>query len=678
MIRLFNSLTQQKEPFEPRDPGKAGVYCCGPTVYNLVHIGNARPYVTFAVLRSWLAYRGLDVKLVTNITDVDDKIIKKANDEGRDSAAVAEEYTAAYVEDTDRLGIPRPDVEPKATETIAEIVDLVCQLISGGHAYEADGSVYFKVRSFDGYGKLSGQRIDELEEGVRVDAEPGKADPLDFAVWKAAKPGEPAWDSPWGLGRPGWHIECSAMGLRYLGAGFDVHGGGRDLIFPHHENEIAQSEAAGLPFARVWMHNGMIRSEGEKMAKSVGNIFLLREVLDRYDPAVVLTYFLTTHYRSPLEFSTDKLDEAKAAYGRFASALADIDFRVANAGKAAARGECPDLTLRAEAARVAFAERMDDDLNTAGAIGELFGLVGEMYRYLTQVDRGEMPLDTLALTAVGDALRESLGGAAHPGAGRRRRPHRRRQRRRRRRGRLRHRRRGAAAGRPARRGGPLGRRRAGVRGQARLRRRLLRLRAARPLPGREAVGGRRPAARRDPGGRLRAPRHAAGHPGREEVGAGSRETTTVSGERPDERPAAGQPNSSAPTSAAEPTMPPATPVRNAAVAYCSARSGALRRRTRLATASTMAAARTRTAAAAAAASRPPCMTATGRSVTTGRTSAAIVSAARSPGLRPQRAAIASRATGDSTVHQNSTLIVTAANEPGEMSMGMTPVYRRPG
>ena len=408
MIRLFNSLTQQKEPFEPRDPGKAGVYCCGPTVYNLIHIGNARPYVTFAVLRSWLAHRGLDVTLVTNITDVDDKIIAKANAEGRDPVEVAEEYTAAYVEDTGRLGIPRPDVEPRATETIAEIIDLVCQLISGGHAYEADGSVYFRVRSFDEYGKLSKQRIDELEEGVRVDTEPGKADPLDFAVWKAAKPGEPAWESPWGLGRPGWHIECSAMGLRYLGAGFDVHGGGRDLIFPHHENEIAQSEAAGLPFAKVWMHNGMIRSEGEKMAKSVGNIFLLREVLDRYDPAVVLTYFLTTHYRSPLEFSTEKLDEAKAAYGRFAAALGDIDFRVANAGRAAARGECPDLTLRAEAARLAFGERMDDDLNTAGALGELFALVGEMHRYLTEVDRGGSPLDTEALAAVGEVLRASL------------------------------------------------------------------------------------------------------------------------------------------------------------------------------------------------------------------------------------------------------------------------------
>ena len=254
---------------------------------------------------------------------------------------MAEEYTAAYVEDTGRLGIPRPDVEPKATETIAEIIDLVCQLIAGGHAYEADGSVYFRVRSFDEYGKLSKQRIDELEDGARVDAEPGKADPLDFAVWKGAKPGEPAWDSPWGLGRPGWHIECSAMSLRYLGAGFDIHGGGRDLIFPHHENEIAQSEAAGLPFAKLWMHNGMIRSEGEKMAKSVGNIFLLREVLDRYDPAVVLTYFLTTHYRSPLEFSTEKLDEAKAAYGRFAAALADIDFRIANARAPRHAGSAP-------------------------------------------------------------------------------------------------------------------------------------------------------------------------------------------------------------------------------------------------------------------------------------------------------------------------------------------------
>ncbi len=409
MIRLFNSLTQQKEPFEPRDPGRAGVYCCGPTVYNLVHVGNARPYVTFAVLRAWLVHRGLDVTLVTNITDVDDKIIAKANTEGREATEVAAEYTAAYVEDTDRLGIPRPDLEPRATGTIAEIIDLVCQLISSDHAYPAHGSVYFRVRSFAAYGKLSGQRIDELAEGVRVDNEPGKADPLDFAVWKAAKPGEPAWDSPWGRGRPGWHIECSAMGLRYLGAGFDVHGGGRDLIFPHHENEIAQSEAAGLPFAKVWMHNGMIRSDGEKMAKSVGNIFLLREVLDRYEPGTVLMYFLTTHYRSPLEFSTDKLDEARAAYARLVDALADFEFRIENAARAATQGEWPDLSLRAEAARLHFAEHMDDDLNTAGALGELFALAAEARRYLAAVDRGEAPLDAEALALVCEVMRESLG-----------------------------------------------------------------------------------------------------------------------------------------------------------------------------------------------------------------------------------------------------------------------------
>jgi cysteinyl-tRNA synthetase len=408
LTRLFNSLTQQKETFEPRDPGKAGIYCCGPTVYNLVHVGNARPYVTFAVLRSWLRHRGLDVTLVTNITDVDDKIIAKANAEGRDPAAVAEEFTAAYVQDTDRLGIPRPDVEPRATETIPEIIDLVCQLVGGGHAYEADGSVYFRVRSFDDYGRLSGQRVDELEEGVRVESEPGKEDPLDFAVWKAAKSGEPAWESPWGLGRPGWHIECSAMGLRYLGAGFDVHGGGRDLIFPHHENEIAQSEAAGLPFARVWMHNGMIRSEGEKMAKSVGNIFLLREVLDRYEPSTVLMYFLTTHYRSPLEFSVEKLEEAAAAYGRITDALADFEFRIENVARAAEQGEWPDLTLRAEAARLRFSEHMDDDLNTAGALGELFALIGEARRYLAAVDRGEAPLDAEALVTVCEVLRESI------------------------------------------------------------------------------------------------------------------------------------------------------------------------------------------------------------------------------------------------------------------------------
>jgi cysteinyl-tRNA synthetase len=408
VIRLHNSLSQRKEELVPREKGKVGIYCCGPTVYNLVHVGNARPYVTFAVLRSWLRRRGLEVTLVENITDVDDKIIARANAEGRGAADVAKEFIVAYHEDMGRLGADlRPDIEPLATETIPEIVDLCCQLVSSGHAYEVEGSVYFRVRSFAGYGRLSGQRIEELEEGTRVEGEPGKEDSLDFAIWKAAKPGEPAWESPWGMGRPGWHIECSAMGLRYLGAGFDIHGGGRDLIFPHHENEIAQSEAAGLPFARVWMHNGMIRSGGEKMAKSVGNIFLLREVLDRYSSAVVLMYFLTTHYRSPLEFSVEKLDEAKAAHDRLVEAVRTAHFRIDHPGE----GDLlPAAGLRAavEAARRAFAEHMDDDLNTAGALGELFALARELFRYVGAADAGGGAVDVDVLEEVEDAIVDGL------------------------------------------------------------------------------------------------------------------------------------------------------------------------------------------------------------------------------------------------------------------------------
>jgi cysteinyl-tRNA synthetase len=408
MIRLFNSLAQRKEEFAPREPGKVGIYCCGPTVYNLVHIGNARPYVIFAVLRNWLRHRGYDVKLVENITDVNDKINVKAAAEGRSPEEVAVDYTRAYLTDTDRLGLPRPDVEPKASETIPEIIDLVTRLVADGHAYEAEGSVYFRVRSFPEYGKLSKQRVDELEEGVRVESEPGKEDPLDFAVWKAAKPGEQVWPSPWGVGRPGWHIECSAMSLRYLGAGFDIHGGGRDLIFPHHENEIAQSEAAGLPFARFWMHNGMIHSEGEKMAKSVGNIFLLREVLDRYEAPVVLTYFLTTHYRSPLEFSLEKLDEARAAYQRLADAVTTAAFRIETAAAARSVGRCEALAARLEETRAAFAEHMDDDLNTAAALGELFALAGAMNRHVSAADAGAEPLDVVSLAAVRETLVEHL------------------------------------------------------------------------------------------------------------------------------------------------------------------------------------------------------------------------------------------------------------------------------
>ena len=409
MIRLFNSLTRRKEELVPRDQGKVGIYACGPTVYNLVHVGNARPYVVFAVLRAWLTSRGLAVTLVENITDVNDKINARADAEGRSPLSVATEYTQAYLDDTDRLGLPRPDIEPLASETVPEIVDLVCQLVASGHAYEAQGSVYFRVRSFPEYGKLSNQRIDELGDEARVEAEPGKEDPLDFAVWKAAKPGERehVWESPWGQGRPGWHIECSAMGLRYLGAGFDIHGGGRDLIFPHHENEIAQSEAAGMPFARIWMHNGMIRAAGEKMAKSVGNIFLLRDVLDRYPAPVVLTYFLTTHYRSPLEFSLEKLDEAAAAYGRLVEAVRTASFRADNPGRGETHNPA-ELRGAVRRTRAAFAEHMDDDLNSAAAIGELFGLGRELFRYVGAADAARHAADAATLEEVEDLLVECL------------------------------------------------------------------------------------------------------------------------------------------------------------------------------------------------------------------------------------------------------------------------------
>ncbi len=410
MIRLFNSLTQRKEELVPRDEGKVGIYACGPTVYNLVHVGNARPYVVFAVLRAWLTSRGYRVTLVENITDVNDKINAKADAEGRSPLTVAAEFTQAYLDDTDRLGVPRPDVEPLASETIPEIIDLVCQLVAAGHAYEAQGSVYFRVRSFPDYGKLSGQRIDELEQETRVEAEPGKEDPLDFAVWKAAKPGERdhLWDSPWGKGRPGWHIECSAMGLRYLGARLR-HPRRRqrpDLPAPRKRDRPGRG-CTGKPFARIWMHNGMLRADGEKMAKSVGNISLLREVLDRYPAPVVLTYFLTTHYRSPLEFSIDKLDEAGAAYERLVEAVRTASFRADNPGRGATHDPA-ELRRAVDHTRTAFAEHMDDDLNTAAALGELFGLGRELFRYVGATDAAGHGADTATLEDVEDLLVESL------------------------------------------------------------------------------------------------------------------------------------------------------------------------------------------------------------------------------------------------------------------------------
>ena len=318
-IRLHDSLTNGVRELDPRDPGKVGIYVCGPTVYSRIHVGNARPYVVFALFRRFLRHEGYEVTLVENVTDINDKIYVAARERGVPSDQLAREMTGHYRADTDRLGLERPDSEPLATETVGQIVELIESLIERGHAYASNGDVYFSVRSFDGYGKLSNRRLEDLEPGEQGEPDEDtalKRDPLDFALWKAHKPDEDtSWDSPWGPGRPGWHIECSAMAEAILGLDFDVHGGGSDLLFPHHENEIAQTEAGrGRPLARMWMHNGMVRFEEEKMAKSVGNITLLADALDRHGRDALVMYFLQGHYRQPLTYS-DELRRGRGASG---------------------------------------------------------------------------------------------------------------------------------------------------------------------------------------------------------------------------------------------------------------------------------------------------------------------------------------------------------------------------
>ncbi|MHB9003458.1 MAG: cysteine--tRNA ligase [Coriobacteriia bacterium] len=409
-IRIYNTLTRRKEDFLPRDQGRVSMYVCGPTVYNHIHIGNARTFLSFDVIRRYLEFRDFEVTFVQNITDVDDKIINKANEEERAAAEVASEYTLAFLEAMDALGVRRPTVQPKATETIPDMIRMVERLIERGHAYVVDGDVYFSVRSFEGYGKLSGRDIDEMNAGSRVDVDERKQDPLDFALWKSAKPGEPHWPSPWGDGRPGWHLECSVMSERELGITFDIHGGASDLIFPHHENEIAQSEAAtGAPFAAYWMHGGLLQVNAEKMSKSLGNFMLLRDVLKEYEAPVIRLMMLQTHYRSPLEFSTDRLDEARVAYERILTPVRQVGERFPASG---CEGEPRDaqtgpLAEEIRSARTKFTDEMDDDFNTAGALAALFDLVRATNRALAEAGDDEASRSDLA-AAVG-ALRELLG-----------------------------------------------------------------------------------------------------------------------------------------------------------------------------------------------------------------------------------------------------------------------------
>ena len=380
MISIYDTALHAKVKLESLELGKIRMYVCGPTVYNYIHIGNARTFISFDVIRRYLEWRGFEVVYVSNVTDVDDKIIKKANEEGRTAAEVAAQYTKAFIEDMHSVNVKDPTVRPKATEEIDTMIELVSQLIERGHAYEADGDVYFSVRSFDQYGELSGRNIDEMEAGHRdlrtEGIEDRKKDPLDFAVWKAAKPGEPAWDSPWGKGRPGWHIECSAMSRKYLGLPFDIHGGGADLVFPHHENERAQSMAAtGCEFSKHWMHGGMLQINSEKMSKSLGNFKLLRDVLKTTDPNDLRFLMLQTHYRSPLDFSQDRLDEAHTALGRIVNTIKNIDWLLQADDVAADSLDPEQIAPIMRESSLAFIESMDDDFNTPKALGSVFEFV---------------------------------------------------------------------------------------------------------------------------------------------------------------------------------------------------------------------------------------------------------------------------------------------------------------
>ena len=373
--RVYNTLTGRKEEFQPLVPGKVGMYVCGVTTYDYCHIGHARANIVFDIIYRYLQFADFEVTYVRNYTDVDDKIIKRANERGIDSQALAEEFIQAFDEDMQALGLALPTHQPKATEHIPQIITIVQTLIAKGLAYESAGDVYYAVEKFPGYLKLSGRNMEEMRAGARIAPGEQKRNPMDFALWKAAKPGEPAWESPWGPGRPGWHIECSAMSMEYLGASFDIHGGGKDLVFPHHENEIAQSEGANdQPFVKYWMHNGFVNVNQEKMSKSLGNFFTIRDILKTYDAEVVRFFILSAHYRSPIDFSDQNLEDAKAGLSRFYEAL--------QVGAEAVAG-CPEEgAASSEGAQLeaAFREAMDDDFNTALALGHLFEGVRAMNR----------------------------------------------------------------------------------------------------------------------------------------------------------------------------------------------------------------------------------------------------------------------------------------------------------
>ncbi|HIU47691.1 MAG TPA: cysteine--tRNA ligase [Candidatus Fimadaptatus faecigallinarum] len=375
-MKIYNSQTRRKEEFVPIEPGKARIYSCGPTVYNYFHIGNARPFIMFDILRRYLEYRGYEVTFVQNFTDIDDKMIKRANEEGITVEQLGDRFIEEYFKDADALGIRRATVHPRATRHIGDIIGLIRKLEKKGLAYEVNGDVYFDTQAYPDYGKLSGQNLEDLEAGARIDVDDSKRHPMDFALWKAQKPGEPAWKSPWGMGRPGWHIECSAMSMKYLGETIDIHCGGKDLLFPHHENEVAQSEGAtGKPFAHYWMHNGHINVDNQKMSKSLGNFFTVRDISKEYDLEAVRMFMVSAHYRSPVNFSKEMIEQARSALERMYTARDNWLFLLDHAPERELNADETALMERARNAVERFDEAMDDDLNTADAVGVIFELI---------------------------------------------------------------------------------------------------------------------------------------------------------------------------------------------------------------------------------------------------------------------------------------------------------------
>lgn len=372
-IKIYNTLTRNKEEFVPLEEGKVKMYVCGPTVYNYIHIGNARPAIVFDMVRRYLEFRGYNVKYISNFTDVDDKLIKAANELGEDVPTIAQRFINAYFEDVHALGCKKADAHPRVTETMDLIIEFIGALIEKGYAYESGGDVYYRTREFNEYGKLSHQSIEELKVGARIQVGEKKQDALDFVLWKAAKEGEISWDSPWGKGRPGWHIECSAMVREYLGDTIDIHAGGQDLAFPHHENEIAQSEAlTGKTFARYWMHNGYINIDNEKMSKSLGNFVTVHEIIKRHDPQVLRFFMLSVHYRNPINYSDELLENTKAAFERLKTSYKNLKHRIAASAELTANNQ--EWLAKIAAIHSQFIKEMDDDFNTANGVSVLFDL----------------------------------------------------------------------------------------------------------------------------------------------------------------------------------------------------------------------------------------------------------------------------------------------------------------